>query len=176
MNKHIITILLTTFTTSIFAADHMLINGKKVSMNDTRSTLIQKFGQPESGTVQFSNWTIGNLSLYANYQKQGLAQFSVNQLNTSPSKNFINIEGKTVYLGKDTIKTATSKFKHACFNFDEGRQGSTYTMTPKTAVKNKLNIVLETTGDAYDVKSISNLPINGFSFTQDAVASNSGCK
>ncbi|OOW08321.1 hypothetical protein MF4642_14255 [Acinetobacter sp. MF4642] len=176
MNKHIITILIATFTTSVFAADHMLINGKKVSMNDTRSTLIQKFGQPESGTAQFSNWTIGNLSLYANYQKQGLAQFSVNQLSISPSKHLINIDGKTVYLGKDTIKTATSKFKHACFNFDKGRQGSTYTMTPKTAVKNKLNIVLETTGDAYDVKSISNLPINGFSFTQDAVASNSGCK
>lgn len=176
MNKHIITILIATFTTSLFAADHMLINGKKVTMNDTRSTLIQKFGQPESGTAQFSNWTIGNLSLYANYQKQGLAQFSVNQLSTSPSKHLINIDGKTVYLGKDTIKTATSKFTHACFNFDEGRQASTYTMTPKTAVKNKLNIVLETTGDAYDVKSISNLPINGFSFTQDAVASNSGCK
>ena len=176
MKKHIITILIATFTTSLFAADHMLINGKKVTMNDTRSTLIQKFGQPESGTAQFSNWTIGNLSLYANYQKQGLAQFSVNQLSTSPSKHLINIDGKTVYLGKDTIKTATSKFKHACFNVDEGRQGSTYTMTPKTAVKNKLNIVLETTGDAYDVKSISNLPINGFSFTQDAVASNSGCK
>ena len=176
MKKHIITILIATFTTSLFAADHMLINGKKVTMNDTRSTLIQKFGQPESGTAQFSNWTIGNLSLYANYQKQGLAQFSVNQLSTSPSNHLINIDGKTVYLGKDTIKTATSKFKHACFNFDEGRQGSTYTMTPKTAVKNKLNIVLETTGDAYDVKSISNLPINGFSFTQDAVASNSGCK
>ena len=176
MKKHIITILIATFTTSLFAADHMLINGKKVTMNDTRSTLIQKFGQPESGTAQFSNWTIGNLSLYANYQKQGLAQFSVNQLSISPSKHLINIDGKTVYLGKDTIKTATSKFKHACFNFDEGRQGSTYTMTPKTAVKNKLNIVLETTGDAYDVKSISNLPINGFSFTQDAVASNSGCK
>lgn len=176
MKKHIITILIATFTTSLFAADHMLINGKKVTMNDTRSTLIQKFGQPESGTAQFSNWTIGNLSLYANYQKQGLAQFSVNQLSTSPSKHLINIDGKTVYLGKDTIKTATSKFTHACFNFDEGRQGSTYTMTPKTVVKNKLNIVLETTGDAYDVKSISNLPINGFSFTQDAVASNSGCK
>ena len=175
MKKHIITILIATFTTSLFAADHMLINGKKVTMNDTRSTLIQKFGQPESGTAQFSNWTIGNLSLYANYQKQGLAQFSVNQLSTSPSKHLINIDGKTVYLGKDTIKTATSKFTHACFNFDEGRQASTYTMTPKTAVKNKLNIVLETTGDAYDVKSISNLPINGFSFTQDAVASNSGC-
>ena len=155
MKKHIITILIATFTTSLFAADHMLINGKKVTMNDTRSTLIQKFGQPESGTAQFSNWTIGNLSLYANYQKQGLAQFSVNQLSTSPSKHLINIDGKTVYLGKDTIKTATSKFTHACFNFDEGRQGSTYTMTPKTAVKNKLNIVLETTGDAYDVKSIS---------------------
>lgn len=176
MKKHIITILIATFTTSVFAADHMLINGKKVTMNDTRSTLIQKFGQPESGTAQFSNWTIGNLSLYANYQKQGLAQFSVNQLSTSPSKHLINIDGKTVYLGKDTIKTATSKFTHACFNFDEGRQASTYTMTPKTAVKNKLNIVLDTTGDAYDVKSISNLPINGFSFTQDAVASNSGCK
>ena len=176
MNKHIFALLLTTFTTSLFAADHMLINGKKVTMNDTRSTLIQKFGQPESGTAQFSNWTIGNLSLYANYQKQGLAQFSVNQLSTSPSKHLINIDGKTVYLGKDTIKTATSKFTHACFNFDEGRQASTYTMTPKTAVKNKLNIVLETTGDAYDVKSISNLPINGFSSTQDAVASNSGCK
>ena len=176
MKKHIITILIATFTTSLFAADHMLINGKKVTMNDTRSTLIQKFGQPESGTAQFSNWTIGNLSLYANYQKQGLAQFSVNQLSTSPSKHLINIDGKTVYLGKDTIKTATSKFTHACFNFDEGRQASTYTMTPTTAVKNKLNIVLETTGDAYDVKSISNLPINGFSFTQDAVASNSGCK
>ena len=176
MNKHIFALLLTTFTTSLFAADHMLINGKKVTMNDTRSTLIQKFGQPESGTAQFSNWTIGNLSLYANYQKQGLAQFSVNQLSTSPSKHLINIDGKTVYLGKDTIETATSKFTHACFNFDEGRQASTYTMTPKTAVKNKLNIVLETTGDAYDVKSISNLPINGFSFTQDAVASNSGCK
>ena len=176
MNKHIITILIATFTTSLFAADHMLINGKKVSMNDTRSTLIQKFGQPESGTTQFSNWTIGNLSLYANYQKQGLAQFSVNQLSTSPSKHLINIDGKTVYLGKDTIKTATSKFKHACFNFDEGRQGSTYTMVPKTTVKNKLNITLETTGDAYDIKTISNMPINGFSFSQDAVASNQGCK
>lgn len=153
MKKHIITILIATFTTSLFAADHMLINGKKVTMNDTRSTLIQKFGQPESGTAQFSNWTIGNLSLYANYQKQGLAQFSVNQLSTSPSKHLINIDGKTVYLGKDTIKTATSKFTHACFNFDEGRQASTYTMTPKTAVKNKLNIVLETTGEAYDVLS-----------------------
>ena len=123
MKKHIITILIATFTTSLFAADHMLINGKKVTMNDTRSTLIQKFGQPESGTAQFSNWTIGNLSLYANYQKQGLAQFSVNQLSTSPSKHLINIDGKTVYLGKDTIKTATSKFTHACFNFDEGQIG-----------------------------------------------------
>jgi hypothetical protein len=48
-------------------------------------------------------------------------------------------------------------------------------MMPKT-VKNKLNITLETTGDAYDIKTISNMPINGFSFSQDAVASNQGCK
>lgn len=113
MNKHIFALLLTTFTTSLFAADHMLINGKKVTMNDTRSTLIQKFGQPESGTAQFSNWTIGNLSLYANYQKQGLAQFSVNQLSTSPSKHLINIDGKTVYLGKDTIKNSVV-FQYVC--------------------------------------------------------------
>ena len=176
MNKHIITILIATFTTSVFAADHMLINGKKVSMNDTRSTLIQKFGQPESGSAQFSNWTIGNLSIYANYRPKGLTQFSVNQLNHAPSKHLINIEGKTITLGRDTIRAAAAKFKHACFNFDEGRQGSTYTMMPKTTVKNKLNITLETTGDAYDIKTISNMPINGFSFSQDAVASNQGCK
>lgn len=176
MNKHIIAILLATFTTSVFAADHMIINGKTVTMNDSRSTLIQKFGKPESGTAQFSNWTVGNLSIYANYSPKGLTQFSVNQLNNAPSKHVINIEGKTITLGKDTIRTATGKFKHACFNFDEGRQGSTYTMTPKTAVKNKLNILLETTADAYDVKTISSMPINGFSFTQDAAASNQGCK
>lgn len=176
MKQHLIAILLATLTTSTFAVDYMLINGKKVTMNDTRSTLIQKFGQPESGTAQFSNWTLGNLNVYANYSPKGLVQFSINQLSPMPSKHLINIEGKPLYLGKDTIKTATSKFKHACFNFDEGRQGSTYTMAPKTTVKSKLNIVLETTGDAYDVQTISNLPINGFSFTQEAPESNKGCK
>lgn len=176
MKQQIMAVLLAACTTSAFAIDHMLINGKNVTVSDTRSTLIQKFGKPESGTAQFSNWTVGNLSLYANYNQQGLVQFSVNQLNTKPSNNYINVDGKAIYLGKDTIKTATAKLKHGCFNFDEGRQGSTYTMAPKTAVKNKLNIVLETTADAYDVKTISNLPINGFSFTQESPESNRGCK
>jgi hypothetical protein len=176
MKQHLIAVLLATFTTSVFAVDQMVINGKKVTMSDTRSTLIQKFGKPESGTPQFSNWTVGNLSLYANYNQQGLVQFSVNQLNTKPSNNYLNVDGKAIYLGKDSIRTATGKFKHACFNFDEGRQGSTYTMAPKTTVKNKLNISLKTTGDAYDVKTISNMPINGFSFTQESPESNRGCK
>lgn len=175
MKKLISAVLLTACTTTAFAIDHMNITGKKVTMQDNRSTLIQKFGKPESGTNQFSNWTLGNLSIYANYNQHGLVKFSVNQLNTKPSNNFINIDGKIIYLGKDTIKSSTAKLKHGCFNFDEGRQGSTYSMIPKTAVKNKHNIVLETVADAYEIKTISNMPINGFIFTQESIESNKGC-
>lgn len=176
MKKHIIAILITTCTTSSFALDQMIINGKKVTMNDTRSTLIQKFGQPESGTTQFSNWTYGNFSLYANYNQRGLVKFSANQMNNKPSKASLQIDDKVIHLGKDTIKSATTKLKHGCYNFDEGRQGSTYSMTPTPTVNKRHYVVLETGSDAFDVKTISNEPINGLIFTLEKPESNQGCK
>lgn len=176
MNKHIIAILLATCTSSTFAIDQMLINGKKVTMMDTRNTLIQKFGQPESGTNQFSNWTYGNFSLYANYNQRGLVKFSVDQVNTKPSQALIQIDGQVIYLGKDTIKSATTKLKHGCYNFYEGRQGSTYTMTHTSTMNKRHYVVLETGSGVFDVKSISNEPINGFIFSIEKPESNQGCR
>ncbi len=46
MKKLIIAALFTASTSSAFAIDHMLINGKKVTMDDTRSTLTQKLVNP----------------------------------------------------------------------------------------------------------------------------------
>ena len=48
MKKLIIAALFTASTSSAFAIDHMLINGKKVTMDDTHNTLTQKLGKPSS--------------------------------------------------------------------------------------------------------------------------------
>lgn len=175
MKKLITALLLSASATSAFAADQMTVSGKKVTMSDTRATLIQKFGKPESGTAQFSNWTLGNLSIYASHPSKGLSQFSVTQTGRKSGSPVITTGGKTLQLGKDTIRTATDKLKHGCFSFDEGRQGSTYSMALQPAGQ-KYYIILETTGDAYDVRTMAGMPITGFTFTKENPESSEGCR
>ena len=184
MKKLLITALVAASTTSTFAIDYMQINGKKITMNDTRSTLIQKLGKPESGTSSNSRWNIENLNIYAEYNKNALADFSVWAVNNKPSGNYININGKNIYLGKDTIKTATTKLKYGCFGFNILSFKPYYSLTPRATEYKPYNITLTSIGedgivkdfdDQKGIKALANIPVSGFKFSITDPDMSQGC-
>ena len=81
MKKFIVAALVTVCTTSAFA-NHAVVSfaGKKVTVEDTRASLIKKLGKPQYGDNSYSQWTVNGLSIYANYNQYGVNNFSVSQL------------------------------------------------------------------------------------------------
>ena len=113
MKKLIIAALFTASTSSAFAIDHMLINGKKVTMDDTRSTLTQKLGKPSSNGKGYNEWKFGSTQVYAAYGQYGLQKLSVMTTgNTSSLVAVVN--DKQIQLKKDTFNNVKSKLKRGC--------------------------------------------------------------
>ena len=65
LSKTILLASLFVITTSAFA-DHAVVSfaGKKVTVEDTRASLIKKLGKPESGGTNYGTWTINGLSIF----------------------------------------------------------------------------------------------------------------
>ena len=59
MKKIVIAALFTACTTSVFA-EHAVVSfaGKKVTVEDTRASLIKKLGKPQYGDNSYSQWTV----------------------------------------------------------------------------------------------------------------------
>ena len=174
MKKLIITALLTAFSTVTFA-DHAIvtINGKKITVQDTQSSLINKLGKPISGSEKYSNWVINKLYIYAEYSPYGLNELNIIKLNTETVT--VNLDGKTITLGKDSIRSAASKVKHGCYNLDEGEVGSVYSYIIRSGAEGEYDVAFDTESDATDLKTITNQPITGLRIGYEGFNANKGC-
>ena len=174
MKKLIIAALLTASSTVAFA-DHAIvtINGKKITVEDTQSSLIKKLGKPISGSEKYSNWVINKLYIYAEYSPYGLNELNIIKLNTETVT--VNLDGKTITLGKDSIRSAASKVKPGCYNLDEGKAGSIYSYITRSGAEGEYDVAFDTESDASDLKTITNQPITGLRIGYDGFDANKGC-
>lgn len=174
MKKIVIAVILIACATPAFA-DHAVVSfaGKKVTVEDTRASLIKKLGKPEYGDNKSSQWTINGLSIYANYSPYGLNEFNITQLKSTPV--VVSVDGKTITLGKDSIRSAVSKIKSGCYNLDEGKQGSTYSYIIHAGAEGEYQVAFETTDDDFNLKSKIKNPINGVRFSYTNIDANKGC-
>ncbi len=168
MKKIIIAVLLTACTTSAFAEpdDFAMVAGKKVTISDTRKSLIQKFGKPKLDTATYySSWEIPNdVSINATYHSGILENFEVTRIGTKAINNYIKVGGKTIYLYKDTINNALAKVKHACFELSDGSQVSNYTMQVASHNSGNWYQTALTVIDAGNIKALRNSKISSFNF------------
>lgn len=173
MKKLIIAALLSVSTMAF--ADHAIvsINGKKITVEDTQSSLIKKLGKPSSGSKVYSNWTVNGLSIYAGYSPYGLNELNIVKLNAGSVA--VNLDGKTITLGKDSIRSAASKVKPGCYNYDEGRQGSIYSYITRSGAEGEYDVAFDTESDATDLKTITNQPITGLRIGYEGFDANKGC-
>ncbi len=174
MKKLIIAALLTVSSTVAFA-DHAIvtINGKKITVEDTQSSLIKKLGKPTSGSKAYNNWTVNGLSIYAGYSPYGLNELNIVQL--KPNSVKVTLDGKSITLGKDSIRSTSTKIKQGCYNLDEGRQGNTYSYITRAGAEGEYEVAFDTESDASDLKTITNQPITGLRIGYDGFDANKGC-
>ena len=173
MKKLIIAALLSVSTMAF--ADHAIvsINGKKITVEDTQSSLIKKLGKPSSGSKVYSNWMVNGLSIYAGYSPYGLNELNIVKLNTGSVT--VNLDGKTITLGKDSIRSAASKVKPGCYNLDEGKAGSIYSYITRSGAEGEYDVAFDTESDTSNLKTITNQPITGLRIGYDGFDANKGC-
>lgn len=174
MKKLIVAALLTVSSTMAFANHAIVtINGKKITVEDTQLSLIKKLGKPTSGSKAYSNWTVNGLSIYAGYSPYGLNELNIVKLNAGTVA--VNLDGKTITLGKDSIRSAATKVKPGCYNFDEGKAGSIYSYITRSGAEGEYDVAFDTESDASDLKTITNQPITGLRIGYDGFDANKGC-
>ena len=168
MKKLIIAISLTACATSAFA-DHAVISfaGKKVTVEDTRNSLIKKLGKPQYGDKDYSQWTVNGLSIYANYTQYGLNSFSVSQLKPTPVT--VNVDGKVITLGKDSLRSIAAKIKSGCYDYTDGKQGSSYSYAVLSGAEGEYQVIFNITDDDFDLKTKVKRPINEVRISYDAI-------
>ena len=164
--KLIITALLTASTSSAFAIDHMLINGKKITMEDTRSTLTQKLGKPSSNGKGYNEWKLGSTQVYAAYGQYGLQKLSA--MTTGNASSLVAVvNDKRIQLRKDTFNNVTSKLKRGCTDIQELRYADQYTFSTRIGAEGEYNAVFEAEGKTDPIYSIT--------FTYEDAEYNQGC-
>ena len=115
LSKSILLAGLLAVTASVFAKnadlgdapdDFAMVAGKKITITDTRKTLIQKFGKPKTDSDLYSNWEFpNNISITANYDHGALANLGASSLNSNITTNYVQVSGEKIYLNKDIVKS-----------------------------------------------------------------------
>jgi hypothetical protein len=168
MKKIVIATLFTACTTSVFA-EHAVVSfaGKKVTVEDTRASLIKKLGKPQYGDNSYSQWTVNGLSIYANYNQYGVNNFSVSQLKPTPVT--VNVDGKVITLGKDSLRSTAAKIKSGCYDYTDGKQGSSYSYAVLSGAEGEYQVIFNITDDDFDLKTKVKRPINEVHISYDAI-------
>lgn len=174
MRKLIITALLTLSPAMVFA-DHAIvtINGKKITVEDTQSSLIKKLGKPTSGSKAYNNWMVNGLSIYASYSPYGLNEFSAIKLEKTPVT--VNVDGKVIILGKDSIRSTSAKIKPGCFNIVESSKASTYSYITRAGVEGEYDVSFDTTSDDFNLKTKAAQPVDSVRISYEGFDANKGC-
>ena len=168
MKKFIVAALVTVCTTSAFA-NHAVVSfaGKKVTVEDTRASLIKKLGKPQYGDNSYSQWTVNGLSIYANYNQYRVNNFSVSQLKPTPIT--VNVDGKVITLGKDSLRSIAAKIKSGCYDYTDGKQGSSYSYAVLSGAEGEYQVIFNITDDDFDLKTKVKRPINEVRISYDAI-------
>lgn len=177
MKKLIITSLLTSaFSASTLAGmPSFTFEGKKITVEDTRASLIKKLGKPTNGNSTYSNWDKANYSISAEYDQYGLKRFSIDQLHTTPTTNIIQVNGTKFYLGKDSLKSAVSKLKQGCFDILDTKFNSNYSFIVRDGAEGEINVGLKAEYVNQSKAASLNKPIYGIVFSYDELDANEGC-
>ena len=177
MKKLIITSLLTSvFSASALAGmPSLTFEGKKITVEDTRASLIKKLGKPTDGNNTYSYWNKSNYSISASYDQYGLKHFSIDQLRTTPSVNIIQVNGTKFYLGKDSLKSAVAKLKQGCFNLLNTKFNSDYSFIVRDGAEGEINVELKAEYVNQNKSASLNKPIYGVVFSYDELDSSDGC-
>lgn len=177
MKKLIITSLLTSlFTTSAFAGlPSITFEGKKITVEDTRASLIKKLGKPTDGNNTYSHWEKSNYSISASYSQYGLKNFSIDQLRTTPTANLIVVGDTKLYLGQDSLKSAVAKLKHGCFDLVDTKFDSTYSFIVRDGAEGEINVGLKAEYVNNSKAASLNKPIYGVVFSYDELDASEGC-
>lgn len=149
--------------------------GKKITVEDTRATLIKKLGKPADGTKDYSHWQKSNYAISASYDQYGLRTFEINQLRPAPGNNAIVVNGKTFYLGKDSLKTAVGKLRQGCFDVMDAKFSSTYSFIVRDGAEGEINVGLKTEYVNNSKTASLNQPIQGVVFSYDELDASEGC-
>lgn len=143
MKKFVIAALVTACTTSVFAEDYFLINGKKIGLQESQKSVIAKLGKPK-----FVDGG-GNLNWGGNYDDPEITvsfdQYGLNTLSTS--KGSIVINGKTITVGKDTPNTIKPKVQQYCEGLDDGNSFRQYNQSTRVGAEGEIYISFGTYGD-----------------------------
>ncbi len=185
MKKLIIAALITACTTSTFSKnadlgnapnDYAMIIGKKITISDTRKTLIQKFGTPKFNSASNSTWELpNNVLISANYDNGLLSVSEVTAIGSKSINNYMTIDGKKIYLGKDTINTAIAKIKLGCFEKLDGSQVSSYFMySDAQGDGNYYTASISSVGEP-NINSLKKEKISSFSFGYGVDKSSAKC-
>ena len=175
MKKLMITPLLAISTFATAGMPSRTFEGKKITVEDTRASLIKKLGKPTSGDVSYSHWEKPNYSISASYDQYGLQNFGISQLRTTPTTNIIQVNGAKIYLGKDSLKSAVAKLKKGCFDLLDTKFNSNYSFIVHDGAEGEINVGL-TAEYVNNSKTASlNKPIHGIVFSYDELDESEGC-
>lgn len=170
-----ITPLLAISTFATAGMPSLTFEGKKITVEDTRASLIKKLGKPTSGDVSYSHWEKPNYSISASYDQYGLQNFGISQLRTTPTTNIIQVNGAKIYLGKDSLKSAVAKLKKGCFDLLDTKFNSNYSFIVRDGAEGEINVGL-TAEYVNNSKTASlNKPIHGIVFSYDELDESEGC-
>lgn len=177
MKKLIIAALLTACTTAAFANDlpSIIFEGKVISPTDTRASLTKKLGKPKTGNQTYSHWEKSNYSMSASYSKDGLEDFGISQLKTTPANVQLKVNGQTITMGKDTINTAIKKLKYGCFDIVDTQFNNNYSFIASSGFYDDYRIVMDAEYVGGSKSKSANQPIFGFKMTTEAVDASEGC-
>ena len=159
MKKFIIVALVTACTTSVFAEDYFLINGKKIGLQESQKSVIAKLGKPKfvdgGGSLNWGNYDDPEITA-------SFSQYGLNTLSTSKGSAVIN--GKTITIGKDTPNTSKSKVQHYCEGFDGGNSFRQYNQSTRVGSEGEIYISFGTYGDGNTSnKALMSKPIESIS-------------
>ena len=146
--KHFIITSILTLTATIASAGlpTIVFENKKYTLNDTFQSLNKKLGKPSDLGRHHAEWDKPNYIITARFDDQiGLSEFNITQKSKTPTTNYILVEGKTFYLGKDTLNKVASTLDYGCFNSLPMVKNDQYHFTTASGAEGEMNVSMGST-------------------------------
>lgn len=146
--KHLIiaSILALTATVTSASLPTIVFENKKYTLNDTFQSLNKKLGKPSDLGQHDVEWDKPNYIITAHFDEDiGLSELNITQKSKTPTTNYILVNGKTFYLGKDTLNKVASTLDYGCFNSLPMVKNDQYHFTTASGAEGEINVSMGST-------------------------------